>query len=163
MKHMISKQINKSKFNKQWQSEGVHNLITWPSTHNLPAIGLVAFCPAQLCPLKNEALMKSLVSSKALGVYQHESRISAPSLTYGRSELSLFILSMTSKNASILWIPYCSHIPPHFCVPFCREFRVRCYQRLASRHCCSISSRQVKENTTAKNAKQSVPACYVDN
>lgn len=65
-------------------------------------MGFVMFCPAQLWPLNMEALIKSFVSSRALGVYQHESLISTPSLTLGSNVLSLFIRSITKRNASIL-------------------------------------------------------------
>ena len=53
-------------------------------------------------PAAIASLINSIDCSSAIGEYQHESRISRPSVMLGRMESSELILSMVIRDASIL-------------------------------------------------------------
>lgn len=63
--------------------------------------------------------INSIDCSKAIGEYQHESRISRPRVMLGKMDWSKFILSMVMSDASIRWIPYSSRISVHWRVWAC--------------------------------------------
>lgn len=52
-----------------------------------------------------ESLINSIVCWSATGAYQQESRISIPSVMFGRSSVLLLISSIVLNVTSDLWIP----------------------------------------------------------
>lgn len=57
-----------------------------------------------------ESRMSSMLCWRATGAYQHESRISTPSVMFGRSEGFWLISSMVLNVTSERWMPYVSRI-----------------------------------------------------
>lgn len=61
----------------------------------------------------SESRMNSMLCSRATAECQHESRISQPSVIFGRIFGSELIRSKVCIMASTLWMPYCSRTAPH--------------------------------------------------
>lgn len=61
----------------------------------------------------SESRMNSMLCSRATAECQQESRISHPSVMFGRMCGSVLMRSSVCIIASTLWMPYCSRTAPH--------------------------------------------------
>lgn len=61
----------------------------------------------------SESRMNSMLCSRATAECQHESRISQPSVMFGRILGSELMRSKVCIMASTRWMPYCSRTAPH--------------------------------------------------
>lgn len=61
----------------------------------------------------SESRMNSMLCSRATAECQHESRISQPSVMFGRIFGSELMRSRVCIMASTRWMPYCSRTAPH--------------------------------------------------